>query len=40
VGKRSNDSHNSKLVIEVIQGEGRWRKQLDDPNLLIYPVDE
>jgi hypothetical protein len=40
VGKRSDDGHNSQLIIEVVQGEGRGRKRLDDPDVFIYPVDE
>ena len=40
VGRCSNDGHDSQFVIEVVQGEGGWGKRLDDPNLLVYPVNE
>ena len=36
VGDRSDDGHDSQLIIEVVEGEGSGGKQLDDPNLLFF----
>ena len=39
MGKGVDDGHAGEVIIEVVQGEGIRSEGLDDPDLLINPVD-
>ena len=40
MGKGVDDGHAGEVIIEVFQGEGIRGEGLDDPDLLINPVDD
>jgi hypothetical protein len=40
VGERSNDGHDSQLIIEIVEGEGGRGERLDHPDVLIHSVNE